>query len=135
MHGLSASFVSAAATEVQGELLRLLARLRVGDHLPYRHPAVVAGARPGQASPGAVPCYPDVAADEDRGLATAALRLEGNGVVEAGAGTALDLYGGWLRWWCARLVHVNSSDLLAGSRGASTFRGAISLSTAVLSHI
>jgi hypothetical protein len=38
-----AVFAGAAATEVQGELLRLLARLRVGDHLPYRHPAVVAG--------------------------------------------------------------------------------------------
>jgi hypothetical protein len=46
------------------------------------------------------------------------------------------LYGvvvilGWVRWWCARLVHVNSSILLAGSRGVGDSCGAISLGVAL----
>src|SRR4051812_28206383 len=35
--------VRATATEVQGELLRLLARVGIDNRLAYRHPAVVAG--------------------------------------------------------------------------------------------
>ena len=41
--GLSASFVSATATEVERVLLRLLARLGVNGNLAYRHPAIGAG--------------------------------------------------------------------------------------------
>jgi transcriptional regulator with XRE-family HTH domain len=37
------SFFGATATEVQGELLRLLASLGIDNRLAYRHPAVVAG--------------------------------------------------------------------------------------------
>ena len=33
------------------------------------------------------------------------------------------LAGRWVRVGCARLIHVNSSDLLAGSRGAPTPAG------------
>jgi hypothetical protein len=42
---LSASFASAATTEVEREFFYLFARLRVEGDLPYRHPAVVAGVR------------------------------------------------------------------------------------------
>src|SRR5215217_2546180 len=41
--GLSASFASATATEVERKLLYLLARLGVDHDLAYRYPAIVAG--------------------------------------------------------------------------------------------
>src|SRR5215218_10483257 len=41
--GLSASFASATAAEVERVLLRLLARLGVNRDLAYRYPAIVAG--------------------------------------------------------------------------------------------
>src|SRR5215216_5701723 len=86
MHGLSgrmlaASFVSAAAAEVNGVLLRLLTRLGGGHVLSYRYPAIVAG-----------------------------------------VGVILFL-SGWVRWWCGKVLHVNSSDLLAGSRGVAAPAG------------
>jgi hypothetical protein len=37
------SAIHAAAAEVEGELLRLLARLGIDHDLPERHPAIVAG--------------------------------------------------------------------------------------------
>jgi hypothetical protein len=50
--------------------------------------------------------------------------------VHAGVGVILIL-SGWVRVGCARLIHVNSSDLLAGLRGVPSTCGAISITTTV----
>jgi len=73
------SAIRATTAEVQGELLRLLARLRVDHDLAYRHPTVVAG---------------------------------------VGALVLVLAFGGWVRWMRGRLIHVNTSSVLAAPPGS-----------------
>jgi hypothetical protein len=44
------------------------------------------------------------------------------------------ILGGWLRVRCARLIHVNTSVVLAVPREVAASPGLITLSTVVLSH-
>jgi hypothetical protein len=80
----------ALAAKVERELFYLFARLRVEGDLPYRHPAVVAGV-------------------------VGMVLIVVAGVM--GMVLILVLGSGWVRVRCGRVIHVNSSDLLAGLRG------------------
>jgi hypothetical protein len=142
------SFASAAAAEVKSVLLYLLARLGVDDHLPCRHPTIVAGAgtpasigrehADGQdvfavlvaaqevgtvaglfAVVDRVRALPRAAGHEVEILAGEA-DFVSTGAVELGVSL---LSGSWVRRVRGRLIHVNLLSRLAGLREVRTPRG------------